>query len=253
MLELNCNFQLGFYGSKYNAGTLRLTTANVGGAAGLFSSHHILKMGRHFSEYVENPVDRFTIETQEIYTPSPLPLLRTIKKHAPDITGAIGESLGAIACRQILGLPSACIEPLKVFKKKKTPDFRIQWDASNLLNSLGRTLTIPLPEFWPLKSKMRKGGAHDKTVFNEALQQLATYWFYRAVYEPECLGFGLISYYENQSDELRIYVLVPSNIQTLRQIHDHYSSNGKEEGFTKRFKTGVGNFELDGLFDDVTE
>ena len=83
MLELDCIFQLGFHGAEYTAGSLQLTTANVGGVAGLYSTHHILKMGQYFIKYVENPVDGYFIETQEIYSPSPLPLLRTTKQHAP--------------------------------------------------------------------------------------------------------------------------------------------------------------------------
>ena len=169
MKQLNCRFILGAFGTPHIARQISVDGPIVDGSASLFSSLHILAMDRHFTEYVDQPVTHYFEQTHEIYTPAPQVRIQSKKKTANDISGAIGESLAAIVCRDVLRLPTAAIEPLCVYKRLKTPDFRITWDSRSIMQALAPASNQALPYTWPLEAKMRQQGSNKNALINHNL------------------------------------------------------------------------------------
>ena len=243
MKQLDCRLCLGVYGKPKVIGQVMLDGPIVDGSASMFSSLHILAMDRHFDEYVDQPVVQYFQQTHGIYTPSPQVRIQSAKQTANDITGSIGESLAAIVCRDILKLPSAAIEPLCVYKRLKTPDFRISWDASNHVGLIAPNFSSSLPTLWPLEAKMRKPMTRKAGLINAALAQLAAYWFYRGAHEPSCVGFGLIAAYVNGSNHIDVHMFLPAKQAELQEIRAFCQRKKKPLDFIKRFHDG--SYELE--------
>ena len=244
MKQLDCRLRLGVDGPPLIIDQVTVDGPIVDGAASLFSALHILEMDRHFQEYVDQPVVQHFRQTHGIYTPTPQVRIQSEKQKANDITGSIGESLAAIVCRDVLDLPSAAIEPLCVYKRLKTPDFRISWDASATIPLIAPSFDLnSLPQMWPLEAKMRKQGTKVKDVINVALAQLAAYWFYRGAHEPTCVGFGLIAAYINGTNSIDLHVFIPTKQSELIDLRNFYQQKGTPQDFVKRFQ--VGSYELE--------
>lgn len=240
MIRCNVRFVIGLNGPEVETAALNLDAAVVGGVSGPYGVRHLLQLGRHFDHYFDRRRTLPVWQTSGIY--SSLPRVGVdVKSHANDISGQIGECLGALIMRRVVGLSTSQIEPLVVDANRKTPDFRVIWN--NAPNYLPPDLpsTVPTtPDEWPLESKARPKDLNPEKGFHEALPQLATYWLLRGIQRPDIVGFGLICVATDNMANITMHIVVPTQQDKITDVisdfHSQRYTKAKLKEFQAKFK-----------------
>lgn len=242
MISTTVKFIVGLNGPVLVTTTLPLDSTIVGGVSGPYGTRHLLHLGRHFDHYYDRRRTLPVWQTRGIFSRLPR-FAASTKAHSNDIKGQIGECLGALIMRRIVGLSTSEIEPLVVDSNKKTPDFRVycQSKASELLT--GQPTLPTIPDEWPLECKATPIETDSRKGFYDGLEQIATFWLLRGFQVNNTIGFGFISVAYNNLQEVNVHVVLPLKQDQLKQtIYDFHSRPFKSvhlRNYQRNFKTAT--------------
>ncbi len=236
---MKCKVELvvGLNGTTLHTTSIDLDPATVGGACRTHGSLHILRMGRHYDHYYDARVDLSVRSTAEIYS-KPVFNFHT-KAKSLEVKGQIGESVGSLLMRHVLGLSTSDIRPLLVDGNRKTPDFQIFWSGAEVFLK-GRV--TPVPVEWPLECKSRPAQkSSTQEAFFAALPQLATYWLYRGPYSTGSVGFGLICITYNEMRNASLHIVLPKDKTRLERLiaDTHNDLENSVEGYAANFTSST--------------
>jgi hypothetical protein len=239
MQEVTVQFKLGLEGKELSKHVLQIDSSMIGGAGGLYGTQHILQLGRHFDHYYVRQKSFGIGKAIGIYSQAPQ-CKPCFKTHSSDIVGQIGECLGALIMRRLVGLSTLAIEPLVVQQNRKTPDFRV-YLTSNQLSRIG---IIPdddisvsqFPDEWPLETKSRPQNKKTASTFYEALTQLANYWLLRGPQEENVIGYGFIAIVYDKLSRVDMHVVLPKQPDRIKELIETVHSMEYSEELVKDFQ-----------------
>lgn len=224
-MDFRLTLCLGFATLGVNQGQFKVTARRINSISRLAGSYHVLEMGRHFDDYVEND-HRPLLITAPYLAQFPALLAHQpldIKMRSSGVTANIGEAIGALVARNSFDLSLREVVHLTTrssHRGYKSPDYL--FDFANGLptwfNSEPRLAAISnIPRWWPVESKARAGSPNQ--AIRDAFEQLCAYWWSAAM-SGVLPGFGIVinTLYARNPAEIRVHVFVPTNVVKFREL-----------------------------------
>lgn len=198
---------------KYIPAEVRIRIGQVEAASGYAGSCHVLEMGRHYAEYVRYKEQFPTFPRVTGFPLTPFLKQLDTKSRASNVTGNIGEIIAGMVARRTLKIDAAGIALLKTSPNSQTPDYLLQSTTqftSVLREIVPALIGVTLPEWWPMESKAR--GVGGSACVQEALKQLAAYWYHNRDNDPQGAGYGIvIAVCFNRPRRISIHIFAPAD------------------------------------------
>ena len=184
-------------------------------------SYHIRAMDEHFHDYVEHRF--FPPLPPRPGFPSPAPYTQlTQKLSAPSVSANIGEAIAAEWAVQARPRRAPRNRPRlpHTTGRAKAPDYLMRFER-RLADLISAALRQPFPaalaealddspDWWPVESKARERNSSYGAAYEEALIQLAAYWWQLRYSAPAEVGYGAIVILTTVDvQDIYVSVLVP--------------------------------------------
>jgi hypothetical protein len=199
-------------------------------ASGYAGSYHVLELGLHFNAYTTPGSAPPYISAAWFPNWSPASQLLE-RNRAADITGNIGEVIAGCIAHRVCGVQSSAIAHLRG-PQKRTPDYLLAGnpDLNAYMSGISGIPATRLPVYWPMESKARLKST-SRSVSEEALRQLVSYWIGIKDDYPEGVGYGMIVSTELEPARITMSLLLPRNGVRARVLRRYLNWPGSYEYF----------------------